>query len=106
MLKEIVSNHGIPQSIISDRNKLFTFKLWNTWTRQLGTKVKLSTSYHPQTEKQTKRTNQTEVQYLWHYINFKQSNWINLLPLAHVTMLGLVLVLVQVLGLVLGLVLV
>ena len=64
MLKEIVSNHGIPQSIISDRDKLFTFKFWNTWTKQLGTKVKLSTAYHPQTDRQTKRTNQTLEQYL------------------------------------------
>ena len=33
ILKKIVSNHGIPQSIISDRDKLFTSKFWNTWTR-------------------------------------------------------------------------
>ena len=47
ILKEIIANHGIPQSIISDRDKLFTFKFWNTWTRQLGTKVKLLATYHP-----------------------------------------------------------
>ena len=47
ILKEIIANHGIPQSIISNRNKLFTSKFWNTWTQQLGTKVKLSTAYHP-----------------------------------------------------------
>ena len=82
MLKEIVSNYGIPQCIISDKNKLFTSKFWNTWTRQLGTKVKLSTAYHPQTDRKTKRTNQTLEQYLRHYINFKQSNWTDLLPLA------------------------
>ena len=78
ILKEIIANHGIPQSFISDRNKFFTSKFWNTWTRQLGTKIKLSTAYHPQ----TKQTNQTLEQYLRHYINFKQNNWIDLLPLA------------------------
>ena len=82
ILKEIIANHGIPQSIISDRDKLFTSKFWNTWTQQLGTKVKLSTAYHPQTDRQTKQTNQTLEQYLPHYINFKQNNWIDLLLLA------------------------
>ena len=33
ILKEIICHHGISQSIISDRNKLFTSKFWNTWTR-------------------------------------------------------------------------
>ena len=57
ILKEIIANHGIPQSIISDRDKLFTSKFWNTWTQQLSTKVKLLTAYHPQTDGQTKQTN-------------------------------------------------
>ena len=82
MLKEIVSNHEILQNIVSDRDKLFTSKFWNTWTRQLGTKVKLSTAYYLQTDRQTKRTNQTLEQYLQHYINFKQSDWTDLLLLA------------------------
>ena len=82
ILKEIIANHGIPQSIITDRGKLFTSKFWNTWTQQLGTKIKLSTAYHSRTDRQTEQTNQTLEQYLRHYINFKQKNWIDLLPLA------------------------
>ena len=82
ILKDFIANHGIPQGIISDRDKLFTSKFWNTWTQQLGTKVKLSITYHPPTDGQTERTNQTLEQYLRHYINFKQNNWIDLLPLA------------------------
>ena len=46
ILKEIIANHEISQSIIFDKDKLFTYKFWNTWTRQLGTKVKLLTAYH------------------------------------------------------------
>ena len=82
ILKEIIANHGILQSIISNSDKLFTSKFWNTWAQQLGIKVKLSTAYHPQTDGQTEQTNQTLEQYLRHYINFKQNNWIDLLPLA------------------------
>ena len=82
ILKEIIANHGIPQSIISDKDKLFTSKFWNTWTQQLGTKVKLLTAYHPRKDRQTEQTNQTLEQYLRHYINFKQNNWIDLLSLA------------------------
>ena len=82
ILKEIITNHKKLQSIISDRDKLFTSKFWNTWTQQLGTKNKLSTAYHPRMDRQTERTNQTLKQYLRHYINFKQNNWIDLLPLA------------------------
>ena len=81
ILKEIIANHGIPQSIISDKDKLFTSKFWNTWTQQLGTKIKLLTAYHPRTDRQTEQTNQTLEQYLRHYLNFKQNNWIDLLPL-------------------------
>ena len=72
----------IPESIIADIDKLFTSKFWNTWTGQLGTKVKLLTAYHLQTDRQTEQTNQTLEQYLRHYINFKQNNWIDLLSLA------------------------
>ena len=82
ILKEIIANHGIPQNIISNRDKLFTSKFWNTWTQQLGTKIKLWTAYPPRTDGQTKQTNQTLEQYLSHYINFKQNNGIDLLPLA------------------------
>ena len=82
ILKKIIPNHGTLQSIISDRDKLFTSKFWNTWTRQLGTKIKLWTAYHSRTDRQTEQTNQTLGQYLRHYNNFKQNNWIDLLPLA------------------------
>ena len=50
MLKEIICNHNISQSIIFNRDKCFTFKFCNTWTRQLGTKVKLLAAYHSQTD--------------------------------------------------------
>ena len=51
LLKKIVSNHGILQSIILNRDKLFTSEFWNSWTRQLGIKIKLFMAYHLQTER-------------------------------------------------------
>ena len=82
LLKELVSQRGLPTKIISDRDKLFTSKFWNTWTRQLGIDTRMSTAYHPQTDGQTERTNQTMEQYLRHYVNHRQDDWVELLPMA------------------------
>jgi len=78
----IYAKHGMPKEIISDRDKLFTSRFWKSFTELLGTKHKLSTSFHPQTDGQTERTNQTVEQYLRGYVNYGQDNWTTLLPLA------------------------
>ena len=49
---------------------------------QLGTKHKMSTAFHPQTDGQTERLNQTLEQYLRCYLSYQQDNWVTLLPLA------------------------
>jgi hypothetical protein len=82
ILREILANHGMPSEIISDRDKLFTSKFWSTLMALLGTKRKLSTAFHPQTDGQTERINQTMEAYLRCYVNYKQNNWVELLPLA------------------------
>ncbi|KAK1427944.1 hypothetical protein QVD17_16705 [Tagetes erecta] len=56
---EIVSRHGVPLSIISDRDSRFTSRFWQTFQRALGTRLDLSTAYHPQTDGQSERTIQT-----------------------------------------------
>lgn len=48
--------HGIPSSIISDRDSRFTSRLWEILHEAMGTKLRLSSSYHPQTKGQTKKT--------------------------------------------------
>lgn len=82
IMRSVVSRHGMPKQFISDRDKLFTSKFWNTLLAKLGSKSKLSTSFHPQTDGQTERTNQTLEQYLRMYVNYEQSNWVDLLPTA------------------------
>ena len=58
-MKEIINLHGAPNSIISDRGTQFTSHYWKSFQRALGTKVKLSTAFHPQTDGQAERTIQT-----------------------------------------------
>ena len=55
-IKEIVRLHGIPVSIVSDRDARFTSKFWESVQRALGTRLKFSTGFHPPTDGQAKRT--------------------------------------------------
>jgi hypothetical protein len=48
----------------------------------MGIKQKLTTAYHPQANRQTERTNQTIKQYLQHYVNYQQDDWVAYLPMA------------------------
>ena len=54
----IVRLHGVPKTIISDRDSRFTSHFWECVQSALGTKLKFSTAFHPQTDGQTERTNQ------------------------------------------------
>ncbi|GKA45694.1 putative reverse transcriptase domain-containing protein [Tanacetum coccineum] len=58
-LNEIVSRHGVPISIISDRDSRFTSRFWQSMQEALGTRLDMSTAYHPQTDGQSERTIQT-----------------------------------------------
>ncbi|RAR00039.1 Transposon-encoded protein with TYA [Stemphylium lycopersici] len=57
--KALISEHGVPEEFITDRDKLFTSKYWDTFLAKLGVKKKLLISFHPETDGQTERTNQT-----------------------------------------------
>ncbi|GJU37856.1 putative reverse transcriptase domain-containing protein [Tanacetum coccineum] len=55
-LNEIVPRHGVPISIISDRDSRFTSRFWQSIQEALGTHLDMSTTYHPQTDGQSERT--------------------------------------------------
>jgi hypothetical protein len=57
-VKEIVSKHGVPKKIVSDRGSVFTSAFWGKLHAALGSQLDFSTPYHPQTGGQTERTNQ------------------------------------------------
>ena len=57
-ISQIVSLHGIPLEISSDRGSLFTSRYWRSFQEALGTILHLSTAYHPQSQGQVERVNQ------------------------------------------------
>nr|GEV45052.1 putative reverse transcriptase domain-containing protein [Tanacetum cinerariifolium] len=58
-MKEIVTRHGVPVSIIFDRDGRFTSLFWKALHKALGTRLDMSTAYHPETDSQSERTIQT-----------------------------------------------
>nr|GFB26434.1 reverse transcriptase domain-containing protein [Tanacetum cinerariifolium] len=80
-LKEVVMRHGIPVSFIYDRDPRFASNFCRSLQNTLGTNMYMSTTYHPQTDGQSKRTIQTLEDMLRAYaINFGKG-WVNHLPL-------------------------
>ncbi len=73
--------HGVPESIVLDRGSLFISKFWSSLCYFLGSKKKLSTAFHPQTDGQTKRENSTMEVYLRAFVNWEQDDWARLLPM-------------------------
>ncbi len=72
---EVVRHHGIPTSIISDRDTRFTSHFWKALWDKLGTKLAMSTAYHPQTDGQTERANRTLEDMLRAYVSHRQTDW-------------------------------
>src|ERR1700742_4725911 len=81
-LLHIFSKHGIPSDIVSDRGSLFTSSFITSLAQRLDMKLKFSTAYHPETDGQTERMNQSLEGYLRLYCSYQQDNWPDLLPVA------------------------
>ena len=71
----------MPNSIVSDRDSVFTSKFWSSLCYFLSIKRRLSTAFHPQTDGQTEWQNRTMEAYLRAFVNYEQDNWARLLPM-------------------------
>ncbi|GKB26126.1 reverse transcriptase domain-containing protein, partial [Tanacetum coccineum] len=80
-LREVVCRHGVPISIISDRDSHFTLRFWRLLQKALGTNLDMSTAYHLQTDGQSERTMQTLEDMLRAYVIYFGSSWDRHLPL-------------------------
>nr|GEY54040.1 putative reverse transcriptase domain-containing protein [Tanacetum cinerariifolium] len=80
-LKEVVTRHGIPVLIISDRDLRFTSNFWRSLQNALCTRLDMSTAYHPETNGQSERTIQTLEDMLRACVIDFGKGWVNHLPL-------------------------
>ncbi|GJZ14684.1 putative reverse transcriptase domain-containing protein [Tanacetum coccineum] len=80
-LKEVVTRHGIPVSIICDRDPRFTSIFWRSLQKAMGTNLDMSTAYHPRTDGQSERTIQTLEDMLRACVIDFGNSWVKHLPL-------------------------
>jgi hypothetical protein len=74
--------HGLSREFITNRDARFTSAFWHEVTLLLGTRTVMSSSFHPQTNGQTERVNQTLETYLRHFVSVELNNWDTLLSRA------------------------
>jgi hypothetical protein len=81
-VREIVRLHGLAGSIVSDRDSKFTSKFWRETHRLLGTKLLMSTSFHPQTDGASERAIRSVAQILRAFVRPDQRDWAEKTPMA------------------------
>ncbi len=81
----VLPHYGLPKLVISNRGTQFTAEITRELLKTVGVKQNISTSYHPQTDGQSERTNQWLEQYIRIFTNYEQDDWAAWLPLAQYT---------------------
>ncbi|GAU50683.1 hypothetical protein TSUD_410390 [Trifolium subterraneum] len=84
-VEQIIRLHGIPSSIVSDRDPKFTSRFWESLQEALGTKLRLSSAYHPQTDGQSEWTIQSLEDLLRACVLEQGESWDSCLPLIEFT---------------------
>jgi integrase-like protein len=80
-IQEVVRLHGLPETIISDRDGKFTSAFWRELHRMLGAKLLMSTAFHPQTDGASERAIRNVVQILRATVQPNQRDWVSKLPM-------------------------
>ena len=80
-IREIVQLHGVPVSIVSDRDSRFMTHFWKSFQKAMGTRLTMSTTFHPQTDGQSKRTIQVLEDMLRACVLDHKGSWEEHLPL-------------------------
>ena len=80
-VNEIVRLHGIPISIVSDRDPRFPSRFWKELQSAFGTRLNLSTAFHPQTDGQSERVIQVLEDMLRGYVLYFSGSWDRYIPL-------------------------
>ena len=81
-VKEIIRLHGYPNSIVSDRDKVFLSRFWKELNKLCGTKLNFTSAYHPQSDGQTEVVNRGIEMYLRSLAHEDPKKWLRLLPWA------------------------
>ena len=74
--KNIYKLHGFSKIIVSDKDAKFTSNFWKEFCKQFGITLNMSSSYHPQTDGQTKFVNKCVEAYLRSFVTYKQNKWL------------------------------
>jgi hypothetical protein len=79
---DIVRLHGVPQSMVSDRDPVFTSPFWHEPMRLTGTKLQMTTAFHPQSDGQSEAANRIIIMYLRCLTGDRPKQWLRWLPWA------------------------
>ena len=81
-VRDVVKHHGMPEVLVTDRDKLFTSEKWTSFCFHMRCRRNVSTAFHPQTDGQTERQNQSLEAYFCIFVDEQQEDWAKLLPCA------------------------
>ena len=85
-VRRVVSQFGVPESVISDRGPQFTADIWQRALNLLGSRASLATAHHPETDGQSERAIQTLLKLVRSYASENENEWEEMLPMFQFSM--------------------